>query len=153
MKKVSGANQIDNHRILLFVSMFLLSLVFLVKSSYHLLSEEFRSYLPIIGNVVFVLFLIVLVVLIFWRIKYVPKGKQYQLLSMGSFVNEKFDQACRTSWVLTFLLLLFVTNIKDGNDNLFPVRFYIDLTLFCMLAVFSVSFFYYFRLWEKESNI
>ena len=140
--KISSADHVDNHRRLLLLSVFLLSLIFGVKAGFYFAEGELKEYMTIAAKSLFVLFAITIVVTIFWKLRFIPRHERYQLLSStDSFANQMMNKACNVSWIATLIFLFFISSIIDKDRSAFPAQFYIDLTVFFMLAIFSVSFF------------
>lgn len=146
-QKRSSADHADIQRRLAILSIFLLSLVYAIKTSFYFTGDGTKIYLTIAAKSVSVIFLIMLLITFFWRFRFIPRSERYHLLhTSDSYANQKMNEAFKVSWGLTFAMLYFITELTKKNGLLLPVRFYVDLTLFVMLATFSVGFFILFRL-------
>jgi len=142
----SGADHVDIHRRLQFLSMLLLSLIFAIKTGYYFVDDEINKYLVISGYSLFVLFAIVLVITVYWKLRFIPRNERFQLLtSSDSFVMQVMNRAFKISWILTFFLLLIITTTTSNDSSVLPAEFYLNLALFFMLAAYSVSFFILFH--------
>ena len=138
----SAADQVDNHRRLLFLAMFLLSLIYAIKTASFIVDQDVADYLGIVAKGLAGLFLIVLLVLVYWKVRFIPKDERYLLASFDSYVMHVLNRACLISWFSTFALLSLMMTTTSHNSSAFPAEFYLNLTLFLMLAVFSLSFFF-----------
>ena len=143
--KVSSADHVDNHRRLLFLGMFLMSLVFAVKSGFYFVHDDMKNYLQIIGKILFGLAAITVVITVFWKWIFIPRNERYLLSSNDSYANQMMNKACKITWILTVILLSLITSTTSKDHSVLPAEFYLNLTLFFMLAVFSLSFFILFR--------
>lgn len=144
--KKTSADHVDIHRQLLFLAMLLLSLIFAVKLVFYFVNDTVNPYLEIAGKSLFVVFAIILVITIYWKLRFIPKNDRFQLLmSPDSFVMQVMNRACKISWFLTFALLSLVASVTSDNSTALPAGFYLDITFFLMLATFSISFFFLFR--------
>ena len=153
MKKMSGAEHAEIQRRLLLLSMLLLSCVFAVKIAAYFADEHILNYLRIAAVILFVLFLLTLVITVFWKIKFIPRNERYQLLNTGdSYVNQMMNKAFKISWLLSLSLLFFIRGITNDNTSEIPAKFYLDLSVFLLLASFSISSFILFRAGNKEEN-
>ena len=141
----SAADQVDNHRRLLFLAMFLLSLIYAIKTASFIVDQGVADYLGIVAKGLAGLFLIVLLVLAYWKVRFIPKDERYLLASLDSYVMHVLNRACLISWFSTFALLSLMMTTTSHNSSAFPAEFYLNLTLFLMLAVFSLSFFFLLR--------
>jgi cytochrome c oxidase subunit IV len=150
--KTSSAEHVDIQRRLLFLAMLLLSLIFAIKTGFYLVDDEMKGYLSLAGKIIFALGAIVVVVAVYWKLRFIPRNERYLLNSTDSFVNQMMNQACKISWIMTLVLLVFITNITSKDGSALPAGFYVDLTLFFMLAVFSVSFFILFRAGDRGEH-
>ncbi len=151
--KKSGADHVDTHRRLLFLTMFLLSLIFAIKSSTYLVDGETISLLKIVAIVLAITAITLLLVTVYWKLRYIPGKERYQLLtSTDSFVMAAMNRAYKSSWSLTFvsIMLILMTTKRDISE--FPAEFYLNLISFLMLASLSISFFITFQGWVKEKN-
>lgn len=154
--KKSSADHVDIHRRLLFLSMLLLSLVFATKTSLYLVDGTLVSVLSIVAKILAVLSLIMVVITVFWKLRFIPQNERFQLLtSTDSYVMFLMNKACRTSWVLTFVLIMLITMTTKKDSSIFPAEFYLNLMAFFMLASFSLVFFilFYGGKTEKEQNV
>ncbi len=152
-QKKSSADHVDIHRRLLFLAMLLMSLIYAIKTSIYLIDGEPKILLLIAAKVLAALAIIVLIITVYWKLRYIPGTERYQLLtSTDSFVMSAMNRACRSSWILTFIsiMLILITTKKDASE--FPAEFYLNLIAFFMLASFSISFFVIFQGWVKEKN-
>ena len=150
--KISSAEHVDNHRRLLFITMFLLSLIFAIKAALYVVEGQLESYLEFAGKGIFGLFLLVLVITVYWKVRFIPGKERYLLNSSDSYVNQMMNQASKISWILTVVLLCILSFMINKDNWVLPGQFYVDLTLFFMLAIFSISFFILFRIWDKGEH-
>ena len=141
----SVADQVDNHRRLMTLAMFLLSLIYAIKTAFYIVDQDTAGYLGIVAKGLAGLFLLVLIVLVYWKVRFIPKEKRYLLASLDSYVMHVLNRACLISWLLTFVLLSLMMMTTSRSSSPFPAEFYLNLILFFMLAVFSVSFFFLLR--------
>jgi hypothetical protein len=149
--KISSAEHADNHRRFLFIAMLLMSLVFAIKAGFHFVDDEMKSYLEVSGKILFGLSMIVVVITIYWKLRFLPRNERYYLLtSSDSYANLMMIQAYKISWILTLIFLAVIPSMIIKVSPVLPARFYIDLTLFFMLAVCSLSFFILFLARDKE---
>lgn len=136
-----------------FLSMLLLSLVFAVKVGFYFADGPMDIYLRIAGKCIAVLAFLSVFITIYWKLRFIPGRQRYQLLmSSDSFAMQMMNRASKTSWVLTLMLLFLITTWTDKDHSAFPAQFYLDLTIFFMLASFSVSFFILFREGDDEKQ-
>ena len=152
-QKKSSADHVDIHRRLLFLAMFLLSLIFAIKASTYLIDDDTRSLLKIVAIVLAVTAITLLIITVYWKLRYIPGKERYQLLtSTDSFVMTAMNNAYKSSWGLTFvsIMLILMTTKRDTSE--FPAEFYLNLISFLMLASLSISFFITFQGWVKEKN-
>jgi len=146
----SAADQVDNHRRLMFLAMFLLSLFYAIKTSLYFVDQDVADYLGIVAKGLSGLFLIVLLALVYWKFRFIPKDKRHLLASLDSYVMHVLNRACLISWISTFALLALMMTTTSHSSSAFPAEFYLNLTLFFMLAVFSLSFFFLLRANSKQ---
>lgn len=152
-QKKSSADHVDTHRRLLFLAMFLLSLIYALKTSSYLIDGDAKSILAIVSKVIAVIAVITLILTVYWKLRYIPGKELYHLLnSTDSFVMSAMNGAFKTSWVLTFLLINLILTTTSRETSAFPTEFYLNLISFLMLASFSISFFATFQGWVKEKN-
>jgi hypothetical protein len=144
-KTKSVADHVDNHRRLLFLAMFLISLIFAVKTAFYLVDQDVESYLGIVAKGIFGLLMLIVLVLIYWKIRYLPRGRSFLLISSESYAQQALHRACVNSWVFTLMLLTLIMSTTSHDSAAFPTEFYLNLIVFFMLVVFSVSFFILFR--------
>ncbi len=149
-RKISPADQVDNHRRLLFLAMFLLSLIFGIKTTAYLIDEETKEVLNITAKVLAGLFAIVLISSIYLKLAYIPRKQRHLFNSPDSYVTQVFNQSCRNSWVLTFVLLTLISVTTSQYSSAYPTEFYLNLIMFIMLMVFSLSFFVLFQAVTEE---
>ncbi|MEP1034795.1 hypothetical protein [Ekhidna sp.] len=149
--KTSSADKVDTYRRLIFLTMLLLSLIFAVKTGFYLVENEVKSILEIIAKGLFASFVIVLLAAIFVKWRYILPGERSVLSDTDSYSYQKMNEACKVSWILTLLLLAFITTMTTKLSSAFPTEFYLNLTLFFMMAVFSISFFILFQ-WQNEGE-
>lgn len=148
--KISSAEHADNHRRFLFLAMFLMSLVFAIKAGFYIVDDEIKSYLEVSSKILFGLSMIVVVIAIYWKLRFIPRNERYYLLtSSDSYANQMMNQACKISWILTLIFLAVIPSMIIRVSPLMPARFYVDLTLFFMLAACSLSFFILFLVGDK----
>ena len=153
MKKMSGAEHADIQRRLLLLSMLFLSSVFAVKIAAYFADEYVLNYLKIAAVILFGLFALTLVITVFWKLKFIPRNERYQLLNTGdSYVNQMMNKAFKISWLLSLILLFFIRSISKENTSEIPAKFYLDLSVFLLLASFSISSLILFRAGNKEEN-
>lgn len=145
IKKSSSADHADTHKRLLFLSMFLLSLIFAIETGSYFVGESVGNFLSITAKVFVGLFFISIFFTVFWKIKFIPGDKRYLVNSEDSFVAHALNKACKISWILTFIILTVITVTTGRESSTFPAQFYINLAQFFMTAVFSISFFILFR--------
>lgn len=143
--KLSSADHADTHKRLMFLSMFLLSLIFAIETGSYFVGEPVGEVFSITAKVVVGLLFISILFTVFWRIKFIPGDKRYLLNSEDSFVAHALNKACKISWILTFIMLTVITVTTSRESSAFPAQFYINLAQFSMTAVFSISFFILFR--------
>ena len=149
--KTSSAEHADNHRRLLFLAMLLMSLVFAIKAGFHFVDDEMKSYLEVSGKILFGLSMIVVVITIYWKLRFLPRNERYNLLTTtDSYANQMMNQACKISWILTLIFLAVLPSMIFKVSPALPALFYVDLTIFFMLGVCSLSFFILFRVGDKE---
>jgi len=146
IQNISTPDQADNQKRLLFLAMFLLSLIYAAETANYFVDSQLAKYLDFIGKGLVLLLLADILVLVYWKFRFFPAKERYLLFSMDSYAMQVLNRACRTSWFLTFVLLSLITITTDLNSSAFPAEFYLNLTLFFMLAVFSISFFILFRI-------
>ena len=152
-QKRSSADHVDTHRRLLFLSMLLLSLVFGIKAGFYFAGAQGAQYLSIAGKALAALAVGMFVVTVYWKLRYIPDRERYYLLnSSDSFVMQAMNRACKISWIMTFILLCLITMTTSKDSSAFPAEFYLNLAMFFMLAVFSISFFILFRGGEEVAN-
>ncbi len=152
-QKKSSADHVDTHRRLLFLAMLILSLIFAIKSSTYLFDGEIRSLLKIVAIVLAVTAITLLIITVYWKLRYIPGKERYQLLtSTDSFVMAAMNRAYRSSWALTFISIMLILMTTQRDTSEFPAEFYLNLIAFFMLASFSISFFIVFSGWVKEKN-
>ena len=148
--KISSAEHADNHRRFLFLAMFLMSLVFAIKAGFYIVDDEIKSYLEVSSKILFGLSMIVVVIAIYWKLRFIPRNERYYLLtSSDSYANQMMNQACKISWILTLIFLAVIPSMIIRVSPHMPARFYVDLTLFFMLAPCSLSFFILFLVGDK----
>lgn len=145
MKKISTPDQADNQKRLLFFAMLLLSLIYAVKTANYFVDPQIAIYLGFMAKGLALLFAADVLILVYWKIRFFPSKERYLLFSLDSYAMQVLNRACLTSWFLTFALLSLITTTTNMNNSAFPAEFYLNLTLFFMLAVFSVSFFILFQ--------
>jgi energy-coupling factor transporter transmembrane protein EcfT len=145
IKKSSSADHADTHKRLLFLSMFLLSLIFAIETGSYFVGESVGNFLSITAKVFVGLLFISIFFTVFWKIKFIPGDKRYLVNSEDSFVAHALNKACKISWILTFIILTVITVTTGRESSTFPAQFYINLAQFSMTAVFSISFFILFR--------
>ena len=144
--KFSSAEHADFQRRFLFLAMLLLSLVFAIRAGFHLIDEEMKSLVEITGKIFFGLSMLVFVIAIYWKLKFLPRNERYNLLtSSDSYANNMMNKAYKISWTLTLIFLAVIPSMIIRANPMLPARFYIDLTLFFMLAICSISFFVLFH--------
>lgn len=149
-KKTSTAEHVDNHRRLMAFAMFILSLIYAVATIRYVVDEETASNLGILAKGLAGVLLIVVIGLIIWKVKFVPRNQRYLFSSSDSYVMQALNRACIISWFSTFILLSLIKVTTSRDSSAFPAEFYINLTIFVMLAVFSVTFFILFRTDKEE---
>ena len=143
--KPSSADHADSHRRLLFLTMLFMSLVFATKAGFYYFGDGMKTYLEIIGKGFLGLTILSMVITLYWKIRFIPRSERFHLLaSSDSFANLTMYRAIKTSWILTMLLLIFFTSIIGKGNSTLPAEFYLNLVLFLMLAIFSLSFFILF---------
>ena len=152
-KKSSSADHADTHKRLLFLSMFLLSLIFAIETGSYFVGESVGNFLSITAKVFVGLFFISMFFTVFWKIKFIPGDKRYLVNSEDSFVAHALNKACKISWILTFIILTVITVTTSRESSDFPAQFYINLVQFSMTAVFSISFFILFHESGNENSI
>lgn len=150
--KSSSADKVDTYRRLMFLTMLFLSLIFAIKTGLYLVEGESKMVLEVVAKVLFGLFVLVLLVAIFVKWRYIQKSERYVLADTDSYSYQKMNQACKISWILTFLLLTFITTMTTKLNSAFPAEFYLNLALFFMMAVFSISFFILFQWHDREKS-
>lgn len=143
--KISSADHADTHKRLLFLSMFLLSLIFALETGSYFVGEPVGDFLSITSKVLVGLLFISIFFTVFWKIKFIAGDKRYLLNSEDSFVAHALNKACKISWILTFIMLTVITVTTGRESSAFPAQFYINLAQFSMAAGFSISFFILFR--------
>ncbi len=152
IKKTSTADHVDNHKRLVCFAMFLLSLIYAVGVIKYVADEEVVSYLGILGKGLAGLFFVVLIVSIYWKVRFIPENQRHLFSSPDSYGMQALNRACMISWVLTFVCLSLIKLTISKDSSTFPAEFYLNLTVFVMLAVFSVTFFFLFRT-DREEEI
>ena len=65
---------------------------------------------------------------------------------------QALNGAIKVSWVFTMMCIVLIMETINKDSSAFPAKFYLLLTLFVMLIVFSVTFLFLFRT-EKEEEI
>ena len=151
--RTSSAEQADNHRRLLFLAMLFMSMVFGIKAGFYWVDAGIKSYLEVAGQILAVSTVIVLGITVYLKLRFIPRNeRKYLLTTTDSFANQMMNQACKTSWILTFIMLIVITGIKAKDGSTLPARFYLDLTVAFMLAVYSISFFIQFQTWGRRDN-
>lgn len=143
--KTSSAEHADILNRLMFLTIFLLSLIYAIETLSYFVEESTGDLLSIAAKLMVGLCFIFLFLTIFWKIKFLAGDKRYILTSEDSFVTHAFNRACRTSWKLTFIVLTVITVTISRESSALPAQFYINLVQFLMTAGFSISFFIYFR--------
>ena len=140
--KKSSADHADIHRRFLFFTMLTLSLVFALEASFYLVDGSLKSVLVIATKCLAILAVIMGAFTVFWKLRFIPQKERCQLLtSTDSFVMFMMNKACRTSWSLTFALIMVITMTTDKESSAFPAEFYLEVIAFLMLASFSLGFF------------
>ncbi len=153
MRKKSSAEHVDIHRQLLVLSMILMSSVFAIKIAVYFINEGIRGYLTIAGKSLSIISIILIAITIFWKLRFIPRNERYHLLTTSdSYVNQMMNQACKISWILTLLFLVFATSIINKNSMVLPAKFYLDLSVFLLLATFSISFFILLRMGDNTEH-
>ncbi len=147
----SSADKVDTYRRLIFLTMLFLSLIFAVKTGFYLVEGETKIILEIVAKVLFVLFIGTLSYAIFVKWRHIRPKERYVLFDTDSYSYQKMNEACKISWILTLLLLAFITTMTTKFNSAYPAEFYLNLTLFFMMAVFSISFFIFFQ-WQDEEK-
>ena len=151
--KKSSADHVDMHRRLLFLTMLLLSLVFAIKSSLYLVDGALKSVLVFVAKSLAILSVLMLALTVFWKLRFIPQNERFRLLtSIDSFVMLVINKACRTSWVLTFVLMNLVMMTTSRDTSRFLAEFYLNLMAFFMLASFSLGFFILFHSGKTETE-
>ena len=145
-QKISTPDLADNQKRLLFLAMFLLSLIYAAETANYFVDSQVAKYLGFIAKGLVVLLVADILLLVYWKIRFFPAKERYLLFSIDSYAMQVLNRACQTSWILTFVLLSLITTTTDMNSSSFPAEFYLNLTLFFMLAVFSISFFILFQM-------
>lgn len=153
INKASSADHADTHKQLMFLSMFLLSLVYAGKTVLYFVEAPVDNYLSITTKILVGLMFVAILATIYWKIKFIPGAKRYLLASEDSYVSKAMNQASKISWMLTFVLLAITTTIVNNESSAFPAQLYIDMTLFFMAASFSISFFILFRDSGEENQL
>lgn len=151
--KTSSADHADTHKRLMFLSMFLLSLIFALETASYFGGEPVGDFLSITAKALVGLLFISIFFTVFWKIKFIPGDKRYLLTSEDSFVTHALNKACKISWILTFIMLTVITVTTSRESSAFPAQFYINLTQFSLTAGFSISFFILFRDSGSENSI
>lgn len=151
--KASSADHADTHKRLLFISMFLLSLIFAVETGSYFVREPVEDFFSVTAKVLVGLFIISIFSTVFWNIKFIPRDQRYLPNSEDNFVTHALNRACKISWILTFILLTIITVTTGRESSALPAQFYINLAQFSMTAVFSISFFILFRDSGEENSI
>ena len=154
--KKSSADHVDMHRRLLFFTMLLLSLVFASKSLLYLIDGTLKNFVAISAKCLAVLSILMIAITVFWKLRFIPQNERFQLLtSTDSFVMFMMNKACRTSWILTFILINLIMMTTKKDSSMFPAEFYLNLVAFIMLASFSISFFILFHggVSENDQNL
>lgn len=147
----SSADHVDIHRKILFAAMLVLSLIFALKSASYLIEERYSTYLKIGGYTLATLLFMLIGLAIFWKFRFIPgKNISYLMHSTDNFVNSVMNRASTISWVLTFIVLVFIMTRTERDFSLFPTEFYLNVTAFFMLASFSASFFILFSSWQRN---
>lgn len=152
IKKMSTADHVDIHKRLMALAVFLLSLIYAGGAIKYIVDDEVVSYLRILMKGVVGLLFVVIVVLIYWKVSFIPRNQRHFFSFPDSYVMQAISRACMISWFLTFILLSLIRTTISSDSSTFPTNFYIDLTLSFMLALFSVTFFFFFRT-DKEEEI
>ena len=141
----SAAERVDTHRRLLFFAMFLLSLVYAVKTAAYVVDQAVNDYLGLFAKGVAGVLLIVVIVLVYRKVRFLPRADRHLLASLDSYVMHVLNRACLISWFSTFALVSLLMTTTSHGSSAFPTEFYLNLTLFLMLGVFSLSFFFLLR--------
>jgi len=114
--------------------------------------QKLQGFLEIAGKSLFGLFAVVFIATIYWKLRFIPRKERYLLTSPESFATQAMHQGFKISWLLTFVLLVFFTVTTKKDHSYFPTEFYLNLALFFMLAVFSISLFFLFQGGDKEQK-
>lgn len=151
--KRSSADHVDIHRRLLFLTMLIISLVFAIKAGDYFTSANVNRYLTFAGKGLAAISIVLMIATVYWKLRFIPGKERYYLLtSPDSYVMQSMNRACRISWSTTFILLCAITMTTSKNSSTFPAEFYLNLTMFFMLAIFSISFFILFHGGEQATN-
>ena len=143
--KTSSAEHADNHRRLLFLSMFLLSLVFAGEAVAFLVDEATAQTVSLVRKILALLALLSFGITIYWKLRFLPKAERYYLLATSdSYANQMLNQACKTSWVLAIPFFAFAPILIDKFYPGLPPEFFSHLALFFLLGSCSLSFFILF---------
>jgi len=152
IRKTSTADHVDNHKRFIVFALLLLSFIYAAKVVMYVVDGEMHYYLRILQIGLAGLMVAVFIGSIYWKIAYIPKNQRNLFSSSDSYVMQALNRACMISWSLTFMCLSLIMVTTNKNSSAFPAEFYLALTLFVMLAAFSLSFFFLFRT-DKEEEI
>ncbi|MCB0664697.1 MAG: hypothetical protein KDC80_02695 [Saprospiraceae bacterium] len=150
-RKAAGAEQTDNHRRLLSVTLILIAVVFASEAARDFFNNEvILDLLNLLRLTTAVLAIISLATTIFWKLRFIPKNERFYLLTTSdSFANQALNRSVKFSWALTIFFLAFGPGLINKFNPDLPLEFYINLTLFVTFAVCGFSFFILFGITDK----
>ena len=125
---------------------FLVGLKYAISATAHLVDDVWKSYLDTAELVMMLPALIFVLGFLFWKFARLTRQQRKELLSPEGYVFESFQKACVRSWAATFIFLNFWEVFAKKLLLGLPTEFFIQVTIFFTLTVFSGVFFFLNRL-------
>ena len=147
---ISAAEVIDRLRWLMFLAMLLMSAVYALETIMFLVDAQTASYLDMVALGISVSLIVIVLYIIYQKRAKLSRDDKHLSTSSDSYTMQILRRACVHSWAATFILQIILTRLTDDGATILPTEFYLKLTMFCMLAVFSISYFVLIRADEDE---
>ncbi len=147
-KTQTPADVADRHRQFMAFGMLAVGLIYLSKMTEHLIdSSAVQQYLEIFQVAMALTSLGFFSPALFWKFRHRSTGERYIYFSKDGFAAEALNTAQRASFVLSFLMLAFLES-SGKLLNMFPSKFFLELTLATLLITMSVV--YLIKTWPEN---
>lgn len=129
----------DRHRRLTALSLLFLGLIYTTDAAGYLLGPDAAGWLHLVEITAAVLTLLCLTPMVFWKIRNRDRSIWQAYAGEGGVVMDIVNRAKTVSWVVTFLVLVFLDQVAERRTDV-PPEVFLATGLAVMVFTFSLAF-------------